>query len=110
MKEGDLQDIVVPLDTLATIHMQIQNEKGEPLEGVSAAAWWTPNHNGVFTEGSASDKDGCATLYLYPDEEQYIGAHDWAGRYALVSDKKMTLKTGEDVKDHVVVMKAEAAK
>jgi hypothetical protein len=105
VKDGDLQDIVLPLETLATIHMRIQNEKGELLEGVSAAAWWTADHSGVFTEGSRSGKDGRATLYLYPDSEQYIGAHDWEGRYTLTADARMTLKPGEEVKDYVVVMR-----
>jgi hypothetical protein len=104
VKDGNLQGVELPLETLAAIHIRIENPQGQPLEGVSAAAWWTEDHSGVFTEGSRSDKEGRATLYLYPDEEQYIGAHDWDGRYVLKGNRKMTLKPGEVVKDLVVIM------
>ena len=99
-----MQNVELPLETLATINVRIHDPQGKPLEGVSAAAWWNKDHSGVFTEGSRSDKDGLATLYIYPEEEQYIGAHDWDGRYELKSDRKMSLNPGDVVKDHEVIM------
>jgi protocatechuate 3,4-dioxygenase beta subunit len=104
VKDGNLENVELPLETLATIQVIIHDPQGKPLEGVSAAAWWNKDHSGVFTEGTRSDKDGRATLYIYPEDEQYIGAHDWDGRYELKSDRKMTLKPGEVVKDHEVIM------
>ncbi|KPK83436.1 MAG: hypothetical protein AMJ81_08290 [Phycisphaerae bacterium SM23_33] len=102
--DKDVEDVQLPLETLATVHVRIVDEAGKPLEGISAAAWWTENHTGVFTEGTKSDKQGRATLYLYPDQLQYVGAHDWAGKYRLQSHKEMNLKQGQVVKDHTVVM------
>lgn len=104
VKDGNLDNVKLPLETLATIRMRIVDDSGRPLEGISAAAWWTKNHSGVFTEGTKSDKQGSATLYLYPKRLQYIGAHDWAGKYRLTSDKKFTLKPGDQIKDLIVVM------
>ncbi len=104
VKDSGLDNVELQLETLATIHMRIVDEAGKPLEGISAAAWWTKNHHGVFTEGTKSDKQGRATLYLYPQQLQYIGAHDWAGKYRLKSDRQFNLKPGETVQDVTVTM------
>lgn len=109
VKDGNLEGVGLPLDTLATVHMRIVDSQGQPLEGVSAAAWWTPNHHGMWTEGSRSDKEGRATLYLYPDgQEQYLGAYDLDRRYDFKGDRKMTPKRGEVIKDVTVVMQPAA--
>lgn len=102
--DADIEDVQLPLDELATVHMRITDADGGPLEGISAAAWWTKDHSGVFTEGTKSDKDGKATLYLYPDDLQYVGAHDWSQKYQLKEDRQMKLKAGEVVKDFTVIM------
>ena len=110
VKDGNLENIQLQLETLATIHMRIVDEEGNPIEGISAAAWWTKNHSGVFTEGTKSNKQGRATLYLYPDQVQYVGAHDWAGKYRLESDKEFNLKPGEVIQDLTVTMMSTGSK
>jgi len=109
VNDDDLKDVELPLETLATIHMRIEDESGKPLEGIAAAAWWTPDHSGVFTEGTKSDKDGKATLYLYPNEPQYAGAHDWDGKYSLKAHTEVNLKPGEKLDSLRVVMKPSTA-
>lgn len=106
VKDGAVSGVELPLETLATLHMRIQDEAGKPLENIAAAAWWTKDHSGVFTEGTRSDKQGRATLYLYPDDPQFIGAHDWDRKYTLKGDTPMTLKPGQTVEGHVVTMTA----
>ena len=70
-----------------------------------AAAWWTENHSGVFTEGTKSDQDGHATLYLYPDQRQYVGAYDWSGKYRLNSKHKvLDVKPGQTTEELTVTM------
>ena len=104
VKDKDLADAKLPLETLATIRMKIVDESGKPLEGVSAAAWWSADHSGVFTEGTKSDPKGIAMLYVYPGELQYVGAHDWDRRYTLKADRQFTLKAGQAVPTLTVVM------
>jgi hypothetical protein len=107
VKDGDLDNVELPLETLATVHMQIEDGSGKPIEGIAAAAWWTKDHSGVFTEGTRSDKQGKATLYLCPNELQYIGAHDWQGKYRLKAHHEAKLKPGEVMDDLRVVMTPE---
>lgn len=104
VKGGDVADVQLQLETLATVHLRIEDESGKPLEGVSAAAWWTADHSGVFTEGTKSDKEGRATLYLYPGDLHYVGAHDWDGRYRLKDHQEMTPRAGDVVEDLRMVM------
>jgi hypothetical protein len=104
VKDKDLADAKLPLETLATIHMKIVDNSGKPLQGVSAAAWWSADHSGVFTEGTKSDEKGMAALYMYPGDLQYVGAHDWDGRYTLKADKQFTLKAGQTIPNLTIVM------
>ena len=104
MKNGNLENIELQLETLATIHMRITDETGKPLKGIAAAAWWTENHSGVFTEGTKSDEKGEAILYLYPDSLQYVGAHDWNKEYILKEHKELKLKVGEVIDGLQIIM------
>jgi len=104
VKDGNVKDVKLPLETLASVQMKIVDASGKPLEGISAAAWWTPDHSGVFTEGTKSEKQGLATLYMYPDDKQYVGAHDWDGKYRLKEHKELTPKMGQVVNNITVVM------
>ena len=104
VKDRDVAGVELKLETLTRIPVRITDESGKPLEGISAAAWWTENHSGVFTEGTKSDKQGRATLYLYPASRQYLGAHDWSGRYTLKAHKEITPVPGNIEKEHHVVM------
>jgi hypothetical protein len=49
-------------------------------------------------------KDGRAKLYLYPDQRQYIGAHDWSGKYRLKGHQVLKAKPGQTVDELVVTM------
>ncbi len=100
----NIDNVQLPLETLATLHVQITDQEGKPLEGIAAAAWWTADHSGVFTEGSPSDKNGKAVLYLYPNDLQYVGAHDWSRKFLLKGHKEFTLKPGEVINDFKVIM------
>jgi hypothetical protein len=106
VEAGDdgVKDVKLPLETLSTVHMRIVDPSGKPLEGISAAAWWTPDHSGVFTEGTKSDSDGMATLYMYPGEDQFVGAHDWSGKYRLKADRPLKPEKGQVIKDLTVAM------
>jgi hypothetical protein len=104
VKDGDLEKVQLPLETLATYQVLIVDESGKPIPGVAAAAWWTADHSGVFTEGTKSDEQGRATLYLYAGQRQYVGAHDWSGKYQLKSHQEVTPKKGAIVKSLTVTM------
>jgi hypothetical protein len=105
VKDGNVEGVELPLDTLTTVQMRIEDSQGRPLEGISAAAWWNPEHFGIWTEGSRSSKEGRATLYLYADgQEQFVGAEDLGGQYVLKADHKITPKKGEVVKGITVIM------
>ena len=107
--DKDVAEAKLPLESLATVHMRIVDSAGKPLEGLPAAAFWTPDHSGVFTEGAKSDAQGNAVLYMYPNEKQYIGAIDWDRKWKMREHKEMTLKPGRVVKDVTVVMVPAAA-
>lgn len=104
VKDADLADVELPLETLAKVEMKIVDAAGNGIEGIAAAAWWTRDHSGVFTEGTASDAEGRAEIYIYPGQPQYLGAHDWSGRFRLKSDLPINLKPGEVLKGIVVEM------
>ncbi len=104
VKDGVLSGVQLQLETLAVVPMRIVDPSGKPLAGIAAAAWWTENHWGVFTEGSKSDKDGRATLYLYPNQRQYVGAHDWSGKYRLKRHRVLKLKPGQTAEELTVSM------
>jgi len=108
VKGSDMGDVQLKLETLSTIHMTITDESGKPLEGISAAAWWTENHSGVFTEGTKSNTQGQATLYLYPEQAQYVGAHDWSNKYTLTGHRAVTSKKGEVINGLKVMMRPAA--
>lgn len=104
VKDGDLGDVELQLESLAVYHITIVDESGEPIPGISAAAWWTDDHSGVFTEGTKSDEQGRATLYLYPDQRQYVGAHDWNGKYRLKSHHEVMPRAERAASEVTVTM------
>lgn len=106
--DGDLENIELQLETLATVHVHITDEANNPLEGIAAAAWWTEDHSGVFTEGTKSDEQGRAILYMYPESRQYVGAHDWDDKYTLTGHQELNLEPGQLIEDLHVVMHAES--
>ena len=109
VKDGDLNGVQLQLETLAVVPLRIVDPSGRPLQGISAAAWWTENHSGVFTEGTKSDQDGHATLYLYPGQRQYVGAHDWSGTYRFSSKHKvLDVRPGQTTGELTVTMEPAA--
>jgi hypothetical protein len=99
-----VKDVKLPLETLATVKMKIVDEAGKPVQGAFAAAFWTEDHSGVFTEGTKSDANGMATLYVYPDDKQYLAAGDWDRKWEPKGHKEVTLKAGEVLSDVVTVV------
>ena len=45
-------DVQLPLETLAVVPCGSSIRRASRWKGISAAAWWTENHSGVFTEGN----------------------------------------------------------
>ncbi len=103
---NNLGDVELQLEPLAVYDITIVDESGEPIPKVSAAAWWTDDHSGVFTEGTKSDDQGRATLYLYPDQRQYLGAHDWDGKYRLKSHREVMPRAQRAATEVTVTMVA----
>ena len=52
------------------VRVQFVDAAGAPLEGITAGATWTKNGDGFWTEGTTSDKDGWAVLYLYSGQRR----------------------------------------
>lgn len=83
-------DVEIQLDDLAELRVRYLDAKGNPLPGVTASATWSQDGSGGWTEGTISDAEGWAVLYLYPGDPQYIGGHDRSGR--LVAEAKTKVK------------------
>jgi len=80
VKEGEsINDIQIQLEDLAEVRVQYLDADGNPLEGITAGATWLKNGHGGWTEGTKSDKDGRAVLYLYANSIQYVRGFDHAG-------------------------------
>jgi len=80
VKEGEpIKDIQIQLEDLAELRVQYLDMDGNPLEGITAGATWSTSGDGSWTEGTKSDKDGRAVLYLYPDSIQYVRGFDFEG-------------------------------
>jgi len=80
VKEGEpINDVQIQLQDLAELRVQYLESDGNPLEGITAGATWSKNGDGGWTEGTKSDKDGWAVLYLYADSIQYVRGYDYAG-------------------------------
>jgi hypothetical protein len=75
-----LEGVTIPLETLAEVRVQFLDADGNPLEGITAGATWTKSGDGLWTEGTKSDQDGWAVLYVYPDGVQYVRGFDHTKR------------------------------
>ena len=67
-----LTDVEIPLESLAELRVQYLDADGNPLKNISGSATWSKNGHGAWTEGTQSNGDGWAVLYLYPGSVQYI--------------------------------------
>ena len=80
VKAGEpVEDIQIQLEDLAELRVQYLDSDGNPLEGITAGATWSKSGGGGWTEGTKSDKDGWAVLYLYTDSIQYVRGFDHGG-------------------------------
>ncbi|HWH71895.1 MAG TPA: carboxypeptidase-like regulatory domain-containing protein [Candidatus Sulfotelmatobacter sp.] len=84
-----LQNVQIQLLDLAELRVQYLDAKGNPLPGISAAATWSKNGDGAWTEGTVADADGWAVLYLYPDSVQYVRGFDPAQRLTAETPKEI---------------------
>ncbi len=85
-----MTDVEIQLDELAELRVQYLDVKGNPLPGVTASATWSKDGHGPWTQGTVSDAEGWAVLYLYPGDIQYLGGFDPSGR--LVSEMRAKIK------------------
>lgn len=90
-----LADVKIELVDLAEVRVQYLDADGNPLEGITAGATWSQSGDGAWTEGTASDKEGWAVLYLYPDEVQYVRGFDHSGPLVAENAAKVQSKAGE---------------
>jgi hypothetical protein len=102
-----LEGVQVELADLAELRVQYLDAEGNPLEGVVAGATWSQSGDGGWTQGTNSDNDGWAVLYLYPDEVQYVRGFDFSGRSgALVAEtpERIRPKPGQILDSVRIVM------
>ncbi len=105
VKDGQpLEDVAIQLETLAEVRVQILDDKGNPLEGITAGATWTKSGEGFWTEGTISDKDGRAVLYLYPDKDQFVRGFDFSHKWVAEGFEKVAPKAGETVENVRITM------
>jgi len=71
-----LTNVEIPLESLAELRVQYLDADGNPLKGISGSATWSRNGHGAWTEGTQSNGDGWAVLYLYPNDVQYVRGFD----------------------------------
>ncbi len=99
-----VKDLQIQLLDLAEVRVQYLDAKGNPLPGVTAAATWSKNGDGAWTEGTVSDEEGWAVLYLYPDAVQYIGSFDRPGKLAPEEVKEVDPQPGQVLDPVQIVM------
>ncbi|MHC4206281.1 MAG: hypothetical protein ACYSTT_16645 [Planctomycetota bacterium] len=99
-----IEDIQIQLEDLVELRVQYLDLDGNPLEGITAGATWSKSGEGGWTEGTKSDEDGWAILYLYPDSTQYVRGFD-PGRILIAeSFKSVEPQAGQIMDDLQIVM------
>lgn len=96
--------VEIQLLDLAELRVQYLDAKGNPLAGVTAAATWSKNGDGAWTQGTVSDEEGWAVLYLYPEDVQYIGAFDRTRKLAAEAVKPVEPRPGQVLDPVQIVM------
>ncbi|MHC4477320.1 MAG: carboxypeptidase-like regulatory domain-containing protein, partial [Planctomycetota bacterium] len=99
-----LQDIHIYLQEMAEVRVQFLDSDGNPLEGVLAKATWTKNVDGPHIDGTRSDNQGWAVIYLYPDEAQYIHGRDSSNNLVTESIEEITPQQADLVNDVRILM------
>ncbi|MHC4798048.1 MAG: carboxypeptidase regulatory-like domain-containing protein [Planctomycetota bacterium] len=100
----------IQLETLTEARVQILDAKGNPLEGIAAGATWSKSGDGFWTEGTKSDKEGRAVLYLYPGQVQYVRGFDHSER-SLVAEgfEEVKPKAGQVIDNVRITMVSTAS-
>jgi hypothetical protein len=99
-----LKDLQIQLEVLAELRVQYLDADGNPLEGITAGATWSRSGEGGWTEGTKSDKDGWAVLYLYPDSVQYVRGFDQSGNLVAEGFEEVKAGAGEVMANLKIVM------
>jgi hypothetical protein len=103
-----LTNVQVSLEDLAELRVQFLDANGNPLPGITAGATWSPDGSAAWTEGTKSEADGWATLYLYPSQVQYVRGFDLAGALVAETTEKVQPQPGQILSPLRVVMVASA--
>jgi len=99
-----LTDVEIPLESLAELRVQYLDANGNPLKGISGSATWSRNGHGAWTEGTLSNGDGWAVLYLYPDNVQYVRGFDRSGQCVAETFKEVRPGPGQVMDPIQIVM------
>jgi hypothetical protein len=103
--EGEpIKDIQIQLEDLTELRVQYLDVDGNPLEGITAGATWSKSGDGGWTEGTKSDKDGWAVLYLYADSIQYVRGFDHAGDLVAEGFETVEPRAGQIIDNLQIVM------
>jgi protocatechuate 3,4-dioxygenase beta subunit len=97
-------DLQIELDDLAELRVQYLDADGNPLPGIRAGATWSPDGGGGWTEGTKSEADGWAVLYLYPSEVQYVRGFDFTGSLVAEGCAKVEPQPGQILDSLRIVM------
>jgi hypothetical protein len=105
VKEGEpVNDIQIQLEDLAEVRVQYLDTDGNPLGGITAGATWSTSGDGGWTEGTKSDEDGWAVLYLYADSTQYVRGFDFAGNLVAEGFEMVEPQGGQIIDNLQIVM------
>lgn len=85
-----LEDVTIQLENLAQCRVQYLDMKGDPLADITSGATWSKSGNGGWTEGTVSDSQGWAVLYLYAGQTQYVRGYHQPG--TLVTEMPVTVQ------------------
>ncbi len=96
--------VQIPLEDLAELRVQYLDANGNPLPGITAGATWSPDGSGAWTEGTKSEAEGWAVLYLYPGQVQYVRGLDMAGHLMAEAGEKVQPQPGEILAPVRIVM------
>jgi hypothetical protein len=99
-----LVDLQIQLEDLAEARVQYLDADGNPLEGITAGATWSKSGDGGWTEGTKSNKNGWAVLYLYRGSVQYVRGFDHEGDLVAEGFEKVEPQPGEVMENLQIVM------
>jgi len=105
---ASLTNVQIQLADLAELRVQYLDATGNPLPGITASATWSKNGDGAWTQGTVSDSEGRAALYLYPDSPQYVRGFDPSRKLTAETLKEVKPQPGQVLEPLQIVMVATA--